>query len=169
MHPAVRYAQGAEYNLDILRFRIEQLVTKGSMVCDVGGGAHPFLTQEETEELGIRYSLLDISSDELNKCSAPYDKIVCDISGDLDRAHALGSDDSIDLYNKFDVVFSVMTAEHIPDAERFHQNVFAMLKPGGSALHVFPTLYALPFVVNKLLPESVTATINHVLSPDVRR
>lgn len=54
------------------------------------------------------------------------------------------------------MVFSRMVFEHIPDARRAHANILAMLRPGGLAVHCFSTLYCLPFLVNRLVPDRVS-------------
>jgi SAM-dependent methyltransferase len=56
----------------------------------------------------------------------------------------------------FDLVFSLSTAEHVRDARLFHTNVRRLLRDGGRAVHFFPTLYSLPFVVNRALPERLS-------------
>ena len=55
-----------------------------------------------------------------------------------------------------DIVASAFVAEHLPSPEAFHLNVLKMLRPGGVALPLFPTLYVLPFVLNRTLPASTT-------------
>ena len=123
-------------------------------VCEVGGGANPALPLEYLKVRGIRYCLLDISAGELAKAPPGYDKIVADISAD-----------SVPAGGPFDLVASRMLAEHVPDARRFHRNVFGLLRPGGVAFHFFPTLYALPLVANRLLPESLSTVAQRIFSP----
>lgn len=53
------------------------------------------------------------------------------------------------LPQSFDVVESQNVAEHVRDPEAMHHNIHAMLKPGGVAIHFFPTLFAVPFIVNR--------------------
>jgi hypothetical protein len=43
----------------------------------------------------------------------------------------------------------------VTDARQFHTNVHRLLRPGAIAMHFFPTLWWPPFVVNRVLPESV--------------
>ena len=113
-------------------------------ICDVGGGANPELSPAEVAEKDLRYTVLDISATELAKADPTYTTVVADIAGkEVPRSEA------------FDLVFSRMLAEHVTDGEAFHRNVFRMLRPNGIAFHFFPTLYALPFVINKLVPEDL--------------
>lgn len=121
---------------------IELIQSRGAIdVCDVGGGAHPLL---KPESLPINYTVLDISQTELNKAPAGCTKIVADIASQ-----------NFECEQRFDVVFTKFLAEHVRDGGQFHKNVFTMLKPGGFAMHLFPTLYALPFFANRLLPEGL--------------
>ena len=62
-------------------------------------------------------------------------------------------------HGPFDAVFSRWTAEHVRDGERFHRHVFELLRPGGTAVHMFPTLYALPFLVNRVLPPALSSGV----------
>jgi SAM-dependent methyltransferase len=123
--------------------RLSLLPFVGS-VCDVGGGAKPSLGPDEIARARVRYTLLDVSRDELEKAPAGYDLRVGDIT----------EDDSIrDL--RADLICSRTTAEHVADPVAFHTNVFRCLNAGGYALHLFPTLYSLPFMANLVLPDGV--------------
>ena len=123
-------------------------------ICDVGGGARPVLPADYVASNGLRYAVLDIAPEELDKADPLYHKIVADICApDM----ALGE--------SFDLVCSKMLAEHIRNPRAFHRNVHRMLRVGGIALHFFPTLYALPFVVNRLLPERLTQALQQRFAP----
>jgi SAM-dependent methyltransferase len=52
-----------------------------------------------------------------------------------------------------------MVFEHIPDVEAAWRNVHKLLKPGGVALAFFPTLYALPVLINHLIPERLSRAL----------
>jgi 2-polyprenyl-3-methyl-5-hydroxy-6-metoxy-1,4-benzoquinol methylase len=123
-------------------------------VCDVGGGANPLFGETYVGKQGISYSVLDISSVELAKASVHCEKITADIAA---------PDFSLD--RQFELVFSKMLAEHIPDAGQFHRNVFKILAPKGIAIHFFPTLYTLPFLANYLLPERLGDFLLTVFAP----
>ena len=121
--------------------------------CDVGGGADPIVSTRKIQQLGLEYVLLDDSAEELEKAPADYQTFQASIL-DPARISAL-----LESGGDFDVVTSRWTAEHMPDGRAFHEQVFAMLKPGGAAVHLFPTLYSPPFVVNRLLPDSVSSRL----------
>jgi len=113
-----------------------------------GGGIHQSLSKEFVELNRVQYTLLDISNEQLAKAPKQYTKVQGDI----------GSSD-LALAGEYDVVCSHMVAEHVKDGERLHRNVYRLLAPGGVAFHFFPTLYAPPNVVNRLLPEKLGAGI----------
>lgn len=123
---------------------LEQVIgrTGASRVCDVGGGAKPILELAAIARLGLEYTVLDISAEELAKAPDGYHKI----EGDVCQP-GLGIDE------RFDLVFSRMLLEHATDPATLHENVRRMLSPGGYAVHFFPTLWAPAFVVNRFLPE----------------
>lgn len=131
---------GAQYEL-FLRQLIE---TRGvRSICDIGGGANPVLPLDYVRERDLNYTVLDISESELAKAPAEYRKIAADIAApDCPLKPA-----------QFDLVFSKMLAEHIRNAPQFHRNIRQILAPGGAAVHFFPTLYAPPFLINRLIPE----------------
>jgi SAM-dependent methyltransferase len=123
-------------------------------ICEVGGGANPALPLEYVTARRLKYYLLDIAPGELAKAPPGYEKIVADISGE-----------TVPTGGPFDLVFSKMLAEHVRDARRFHRNVYELLRPGGVAFHFFPTLYALPLLANRLLPERLSAFAQRLFSP----
>lgn len=121
-------------------------------LCEVGGGANPMFSEEFVSERGLDYVILDVSRDELDKAPLAYRKVCADISG----CEVPGE-------GRFDFVFSKMLAEHVKNGQDFHQNVARLLRPGGIAVHFFPTLFAPPFVLNALLPERLAASVLSVV------
>jgi SAM-dependent methyltransferase len=113
-------------------------------VCEVGAGANPVIPIEVIEARSLEHTILDISQAELDKAPAHYRKICADVAApDL----ALG--------RAFDLVASAFVAEHVRSPRTFHTNIWNMLRPGGVALHLFPTLSALPFALNRAVPEPI--------------
>lgn len=127
-------------------------IARGMAVCEIGGGANPLLPRAERERLGLTYTVVDIDPLELAKASPDVVKVQLDIT-------------SAPLAASFDVVISKQLAEHVRDPLAMHRNVWAMLRPGGRAIHFFPTLYAAPFVVNRLVPERMASTLLIALQP----
>ena len=126
-------------------------------VCELGGGANPTLNIDYVTTRGVRYSILDISRDELAKAPPGYDLVQADVT-----------DPALDMYDRYDLVFSKMLAEHVNNARRFHSNVHKMLRPGGVAFHFFPPLYAFPFILNRLFPEQLAERLLNILQPGIR-
>ena len=122
-------------------------------VCDVGGGANPVATVADVQRFGLEYVVLDGSPDELQKAPSAYDTVVIDVE---DRA---ALERLVAERGPFDLVVSRWTAEHVSQGRFFHQQVHRLLRTRGIAVHLFPTLYSPVFVVNRLLPHSITATI----------
>lgn len=117
-------------------------------ICEVGGGANPSLSIETVKDKGLEYTILDISEDELAKAPSSYNKVQANICS-KDFAHE----------DCYDFVFSKMLAEHVMNGKLFNTNILNILKPGGKAFHFFPTLFAPPFLLNFMLPESLSRKI----------
>jgi 2-polyprenyl-3-methyl-5-hydroxy-6-metoxy-1,4-benzoquinol methylase len=87
----------------------------------------------------------------LSKAPENYNKIPADIASPYFK-----------LDTKFDLVFTKMLAEHITNAEQFHKNILSCLANNGLAVHYFPTLYTLPFLINYVMPERLADTLLHL-------
>jgi hypothetical protein len=132
---------------------------KPARVLEIGGGAKPSIPLSAIRNFGIQeYAVLDISEKELNKAPAGYTKICGDICND-----------PIVVSGGYNLVISRMLAEHVTSASRFHANVLALLAPGGSAFHFFPTLFCPVYVANRLLPERLTWKLLNFASDDRTR
>lgn len=130
-------------------------------VLELGGGANPLLPLGFVQQHGLEYTVLDISETELAKAPAGYRKVCGDIgSASLELAGLEGG---------YDLVFSKMLAEHVRNGEQMHRNVFRMLAPTGKAVHYFPTLYAPPFIINRIFPERLADRLLQWLEPGRER
>lgn len=139
----------------VLRRLIEQ--HSAIRICEVGGGASPALPLQYLASRGLVYTVLDVSPAELEKAPAGYNKVVADICNP-------GSD----LAGDYDFVFSKMLAEHVGSGEEFHRSIFRLLRPGGVAFHFFPTLYAPPFLLNRLIPSGISSRVLDLILPGAR-
>ena len=127
-------------------------------VLEIGAGANPTLSPAQVRELAaVRYTTNDRSADELAKADPAYDTLLLDMT-------AAGSTVAVPR-EAFDLIFSRMVNEHVDDGERYYRNVFAALRPGGVTAHCFSTLYALPFVVNRMLPERLAGRVLDIVHP----
>ena len=124
-------------------------------ICELGGGANPMLEKKFIEANGLTYTVIDISQSELDKAPDYYNKVCADIAGDEPITE-----------NTYDIVFSKMLAEHVRYGEKFHRNNYGLLKPGGYAVHFFPTMYAFPFFINRYMPERLASWVLNRLQPN---
>lgn len=121
-------------------------------VCEVGGGRQPCLRTPAVEELGLDYSILDASEEQLAAAPPRYNKIhsaIEDMRGT----------------ERFDFMFSRMVFEHIKNAMAAYENIYRLIRPGGMCVNYHPTLFAIPFVLNKLLPEQLGFALLRALVP----
>ncbi|MFO1433605.1 MAG: class I SAM-dependent methyltransferase [Candidatus Competibacteraceae bacterium] len=147
-----RSSEAWQGHLDMLKL----LITKYSLIriCEVGGGANPAIPIEYISEKNLDYTVLDISKDELEKAPAGYHKVNADICAM-----------NFDIPAEYDLVFTKMLAEHVKNGELMHKNIFKILSKGGIAFHFFPTLYTLPFLINRLAPERLSAYLLDLFAP----
>ncbi len=127
---------------------------EGADILELGAGRRPSFTLEEMPKSIGSYTVNDISEDELALLPPGYRKARFDVSGDASN-----------FGDSYDVVFSRFLAEHVPDGAAMHRNVFSVLKQGGTAFHLIPTLYAIPFVVNKYMPEQLSSWVLKTFAP----
>ena len=122
-------------------------------VAELGGGANPIVA-ESTWDFVQQRVVLDISAIELAKSDGNVETRVADLCQPIEDGH-----------NQYDLVFSKMLCEHLPDPVTFHQNCFKLLRPGGLSVHFFPTLHTLPILVNHLIPEKQARSLVQVFQP----
>ena len=123
---------------------------------EIGSGANPTLSPEQLRRLGVRYTTNDRAASELAKADPAYETLLLDMAAPRPPTLPLGA---------FDLIFSRMVNEHVDDGERYYRNIFDALRPGGVTAHCFSTLYALPFVVNRLLPERLAGRVLDIVNP----
>jgi len=125
-------------------------------VLEIGGGRNPLFSLEEIKAMKLQYTVNDIDQSELDKAPASLSKFCFDIAGEEMPAEAAGS---------FDLIFSKMVFEHVRDAQRAYSNMFKILNSGGVFFNFHPVLYSPAFVINWLLPDSLTRKIVHTVTP----
>lgn len=125
-------------------------------VLEIGAGANPTLSPQALESLEVEYTANDIDPAELDKADPIYHHLALDLSApELDPAH----------HEQYDLIFSRMVNEHVHDGQQYFQNIHKLLRPGGITAHCFSTLYALPFVVNRIVPETVSDYLLNLFNP----
>jgi 2-polyprenyl-6-hydroxyphenyl methylase/3-demethylubiquinone-9 3-methyltransferase len=128
---------------------------RGQTVVDVGGGREcPFLPFVAHPEDHLFIST-DISESELRYNHEVRNRLVADAStGQMPFA-----DQSIDLIASRSVV------EHLPNVENFIGECARLLKPGGCAIHTFPSKYSPFSILNQIIPNRMARKILYVLQP----
>jgi SAM-dependent methyltransferase len=124
-------------------------------ILEVGSGANPTLDPEYVRLSGLEYVTSDVNADELAKADLAFERLVIDLSAEVPES----------LLGSFDCVFSRLVGEHIRDGEKYHRNLFEVLRPGGISVHCFSSLWTIPFAVNRLLPDSLTDPLLKFVSP----
>lgn len=120
---------------------------------EIGAGRSPLFGIDELRSLNAELTVNDISAAELAHLPAGYRQACFDIAGEVAETQI----------GMIDLAFSRMVFEHVEDAHKAWCNVHAMLAPGGVALAFVPTLFAVPFVINRLLPDNLGERIAHLL------
>jgi SAM-dependent methyltransferase len=137
---------------------LEKIIAKNNVktVADIGGGAKPLLPKYLVDKYGLNYYVLDISKTELSKAPAWCNGLEADIES---------PDFHADMSGKFDLVFSHMLLEHIRNPIQTHQNINALLRKDGLAVHFYPSPHNLPLFLNRLLPESLSQRLVNFFQP----
>lgn len=123
---------------------------------EVGGGRDPLISLAEARHAGLEITINDIDAGELALAPEGYGRALFDIAGDLDPAAQGG----------YDLIYSRMVFEHVANVPKAWANCHLLLNKGGVALAFHPTLFAPPFVINRLLPESLSARLLRPFFPD---
>lgn len=123
-------------------------------VAELGGGANPVVGDAQRWGFARHRVVVDISPLELSKAAVDVETRVVDLCRPI-----TGQDGT------YDMVFSKMLCEHLPDPVVFHQNCHRLLRTGGLSVHFFPTRGALPFLVNKVIPEHTARRILDAVQP----
>lgn len=142
IEPAKSYQTAIDGYPDELRNIVSRY--EGGDILELGGGRRPSFTLGDMPVKLNSYTVNDVSEDELALTPPEYRKACFDVSGDASNFESM-----------YDVVFSRFLAEHVRDGYAMHKNIHSVLKDGGVAFHLIPTLWASPFIVNRLLPETL--------------
>lgn len=114
-------------------------------VCEIGAGANPALTSDAIQRHRLEFRAVDEVATELQK-SGMGESYVYDVCGSGTPVPGA----------PYDLIFSRMTAEHFRDPRNAYRNIYEALVPGGLSVHCFATLYSLPFLLNRLLPDRLS-------------
>lgn len=128
-------------------------------VCEVGAGAIPYLPLDRVAAHQLDYVCLDVSEEELAKAPDGYAKWPANIA----------APDMATPAEPFDLVISKFVLEHVENPRLAHRNIRRLLKPGGVAVHLFPTLWEPAFVFNRLVSDSLTEALLLRIQPRRRQ
>jgi hypothetical protein len=131
---------------------IQEIIDRdgSTSILEVGGGRNPTLAPAAVSAQGLAYTVNDLDQSELDLVDPAYRRLCFDMSVALPAEIA---------DEHFDLVFSRMVNEHIVDGEAYYRNIFGLLRPGGLTVHFFATFYTMPSLVNRFLPEPVSARL----------
>lgn len=128
-------------------------------ILEIGGGRWPLLNSDEIRSKGIRYIVNDISASELELAPTYVEKVCFDISQNMPI-------NDQDLENKIELMFSQMVFEHVSNSYQAYRNIYCLLSHGGVCLNFHPVLYSLPFLVNWMLPDQLSAKLLRLFFPN---
>jgi SAM-dependent methyltransferase len=123
-------------------------------VAELGGGANPVIGDLDKWGFATNRIVIDISETELAKANGDVHMRVADLCQPIN-----------DDLGAYDIVFSKMLCEHLPNPRVFHENCFKLLRPGGLSVHYFPTMFTVPFAINKVIPEKAAHSLLDKVSP----
>lgn len=128
---------------------IEDAIFPGIRICEIGPSGQPSIKSSCIKERGLDYSIIDIETLYWDEYNPEVKKYNIDLQKEFDPS----------LEGQFDLVFSQMVLEHIEEPENFHKGIFKILKPGGTAVHLYANPYSLPALTNNVLPEFISEYI----------
>ena len=124
-------------------------------VLEIGSGANPTIKPDFlTGHPDLVYTTNDIDPNELAKADASYQTLLQDFS-----------EPNLKLVHGYDLIFSKMVNEHVKSGKDYYGNIFNALNPGGRTFHLFSTLYAFPFLVNRIVPEGISSALLSTFNP----
>lgn len=124
---------------------------------EIGGGRDPLFAADEVAALGLDYTVNDIAQAELACLPNRYRTACFDIAASPEAVAPW--------CGRFDFAFSRMVFEHVSDGRQAWRNLSTMLAPGGVAVAYMPVLFSPPFVLNRLIPDRLAASIVRALYP----
>lgn len=158
-YPAITYAPWFRLWQDFEHHVADIARESGAVaVGELGGGANPTLGLAEMVGRPLEMTVLDISPAELERTPPEVETLCVDLCADEPPVR-----------DRFDLVFSRMLCEHVRSGRTFHGNCLAALRPGGYAVHFFPSATALPFVLNRILPTGLSECLVESFFPARRR
>ncbi|MFK8039588.1 MAG: hypothetical protein AB8B74_14955 [Crocinitomicaceae bacterium] len=117
-------------------------------ILEIGSSKYPSLSKAFIDQYDVNFSVMDIEPADLTELELENDYI------DNYFVHDITKPFKTDL--KFDLIISKFIWEHIEQIDLFHININQLLKDEGVAIHYFPCLSTLPFLINHVLPSNLS-------------
>lgn len=156
--PRIEYALSREITPRLKSWLAEALEGDDvRRICELGAGPEPLVPLERIARTGIDYVVVDVDPAQLARVPRGYRTELVNVASPT--ADGLG---------RFDVILSRYVLEHVVDPAAFHRGIAGLLAARGRAVHLFSTLYAWPFVANRLLPEFCSRPLLSALQPHRR-
>lgn len=127
---------------------------KPARIMEIGGTTSRSTGDRPLPDHVSSFTISDISAEELSHVSDDFDTLQINACGDVSHVD-----------QKFDLIMSKFCGEHMPDGKQFHRNMHHLLADGGVAVHLVPTIFASPFLINWLFPEQLTRKAVQLLQP----
>ena len=147
--PPERYLAPEAPGPELFLSRVASALAEGTAVLDIGAGAEPVVPVGDRPPR-CAYVGLDVSAAELDRApEGSYDETVVADAATPQPA----------LESRFDLVISRFVLEHVDDLERTLAVMRGYLRPGGRLLAYLSGRNSPASALNRVLPESVAATL----------
>jgi SAM-dependent methyltransferase len=127
-----RWFENPNYALFKLISRLIQSQSSSCSVLDVGCGQGEFLRYLHKQGIGERLTGIDLSTEDLKKEGILF------IKGDMLKH---------DFYERYDLVVSLATVEHVTDVVCFAQRLYELCLPGGYVVVMTVNERGMPFLI----------------------
>lgn len=138
---------------EIQKIKSNQQEEKEIYILEIGAGCTSSFSQELKDKYSLNITGLDICETSLKK------NILIDNLVVYDATNPNYEEDLKSFKDSFDLAVSKSFLEHIKNPEITHKLINFCLKEEGKAIHFYPTLYEFAFVINKIIPASLSRFI----------
>jgi SAM-dependent methyltransferase len=126
-------------------------------IVDIGAGrTTPYAAAISNPSGSVEIIGVDVLREDLEANQILTQRIVYNVATDGIPPEAQGAG----------LITSRMVLEHIPDLDRFAEEVYSALTPGGHTIHLFAGRYSLFAILNRLLPDSISRRVLFALRPE---
>jgi hypothetical protein len=141
----------SEYGAHVEYLRLAALLFSAPDI-DVAGGSHWQFPLVYKDAYGLELSGVDLDADAINR----NDALDFRYAGDVCNTSTIGK-------GNYDLLTCYSGIEHFPNVQKFLDNAFLSLRPGGALIAQFPSPLAPFAILNKLLPQQVKKKVLNTL------